>query len=256
MQQLRSSVLSGSILWVRYSFAPNRFHYCGPDSNLTLFEYAVNKTSDGGLEQILSHFEAAFPYMDFIASENQINNPFDWRVVEAYWLGNNLLANVNIEKFYRHLKERFKKRTDAKVFESIVGKLPAGAKPNHAFHVLEIFRQLGSSRGINFGPVINTINNCLISWGEIVAIDQDTLKIKHQPLVLDKKLFWGPPEIKQIEYKFLGKTFLENPQIGDWISFHWNWACEILTERQLKNLQRWTLWQLKIANISFNVPNR
>lgn len=242
----------GTILWARYSFVPNRLKYCGPDANLELFEYATRKTGDRKLREILSEFEAAYPYIQFIAQENRIRDPFDWRVVEAYWLGNDLLDSISLDKFYWHLKKHyFKKAKTTKVFQGIVAKIPAGIKPCHAFHVLEIFQKIGSMRGINIGPVLNTINNCLIGWGKVVRVSDDFLEVEHWPLVFSKsKLIFGPRQIKKIEYKYQNKSFFDIPQIGDWVSIHWNWACDVLTPRQLKNLQKWTFWHLKLANLN------
>lgn len=238
----------GTILWARYSFSPNRLKYCGPDANLDLFERASRKISDQKLREILSEFEAAFPYIQFIANENKIEDPFDWKVVEAYWLGNDLLTKVSVSKFYRHLEDHFGNRAKPGVLTLIANKLPKGAKPHHSFHVLDVYQKVGSMRGVNLGPAIETINNCLISWGRVIKIDKNFLEVEYQPLILNKKLFFGPNQTKKIDYQFQGKTLLDNPQIGDWVSIHWNWACDILTDRQLKNLQKWTLWHLRIAN--------
>lgn len=241
-------VVSGTILFTRYAFSPNRLKYCGPDANLDLFEYASRNISDNGLVELLSEFEGAYPYLQFIANSNNLKDPFDYRVVEAYWIGNNLLKNVSLNKFYYHLKDRFGKRIPLKDFGNLTDKIPYGAKPYHAFHVFDIYKKMGGIRGIDLGPVLNTINNCKISWGKIIKIEKDFLKVEYQPLLLDKKLHFGQPETKRIDYKFKNKSFLENPKIGDWVSFHWNWACDILTKAQLNNLQKWTSWHLKIAN--------
>lgn len=238
----------GPILWARYSFAPNRLKYCGPDANLELFEYAAAKISSPRLSEILTHFEAAFPYIQFIAQENKIKDPFDSRVVEAYWLGNDLLNHISLDKFYRHLKGRFRKRAKLQDFRALESKIPAGAKPFHAFHVLEIYQRFGSSKGIDLGPMLETINHCLIGWGRVVKVKSDNLHVGYRPLLINNKLYFGPNEIKTIEYRYQKKALITPPQIGDWVSFHWNWACDILTERQLKNLQKWTLWHLNIAN--------
>lgn len=241
----------GSILWARYSFSPNRLKYCGPDANLDLFERASRKIADQKLQEILSEFEAAYPYIQFIANENRIEDPFARKVVEAYWLGNDLLTKISVNKFYHHLEDHFGKRAKPGVLDLIADKLSKGAKPHHSFHVLEIYQKFGSMRGTDLGPAIETINNCLIGWGRVIKIDKNFLEIEYQPLLLNKKLFFGPNQTKKIDYQFQGKTFLDNPQIGDWISIHWNWACDILSPRQLVNLKTWTLWHLKIANLNF-----
>lgn len=187
----------GTILWARYSFSPNRLKYCGPDANLDLFERAAKKINDKKIVEILSDFEAAFPYIQFIASENHIQDPFDWRVVEAYWLGNELLNQISLNKFYDDLRARFGKRIKSKTFNRIVLKIPAGAKPYHAFHVLEIFLQIGTLRKINLGPVLETINNCLISWGRVIGVDKNKLEVAYQPLLVNKKLFLAQRRLKR-----------------------------------------------------------
>jgi len=240
----------GTILWARYSFSPNRLKYCGPNANLDLFERAAGKINDKKIREILADFEAAFPYIEFIAHENKIADPFDMRAVEAYWLGNDLLTHVRINHFFQFLKEHFCKRAGNKIFEEIAGNLPKGAKPYHAFHVLEIYRRLGTLRGINTGPVLETINNCLITWGKITDVKNDILEVEYRPIILQKKLMFGKLQKKNISYKFRNKTLLNNPQIGDWVSIHWNWACDVLDQRQLKNLQKWTLWHLRLANLT------
>lgn len=243
---------SGTILWARYSFSPNRLKYCGPDANLDLFECAQRKTAGKKLREILSGFEAAYPYIQFIARENQIRDPFDWRVIEAYWLGNDFLNNISVSQFYRHLDDHFAKRAKKGIMDAVCDKLPSGAKPHHAFHVLEIYRKMGSMRGHKAGPVLKTINNCLITWGKIVNVGQADLQVEYRPVVPDKnKLVLGGFQVKKIEYKFDNKTLLDNPRIGEWVSIHWNWACDILTPRQLQNLRKWTIWHLNLANLTF-----
>ena len=241
----------GTLLWARYSFSPNRLKYCGPDANLDLFERAAGEVNDKKMREILADFEAAFPYIQFIAKENKIKDPFDWKVVEAYWLGNDLLTNIPASKFYRYLEDHFAKRAKMGVMETITQKIPHGAKPHHSFHVLEIYRRVGSIRGHNSGSVLETINNCLIMWGKITGVKNNVLEVEYKPIVLQKRLMLGGFQKKNIGYKFHHKTLLDNPQIGDWVSIHWNWACDILTSRQLQNLQKWTLWHLKLANLNF-----
>ncbi len=188
--------------------------------------------------------------MEFIAQANKIKDPFDYRVVEAYWLGNDLLKNISLEQFYRHLKDRFKKRVSSNSLRYLFEKIPKGAKPHHSFHVLEIYQKMGSTKGVDLGPVLETINNCLISWGKISKICDNYLKVQYRPIIFDKGLKLGLSQIKKIEYKYREKSFLENPKMGDWVSIHWKWACDILDQGELANLQRWTLWHLKLTNFT------
>ena len=36
------------------------------------------------------------------------------------------------------------------------------------------------------------------------------------------------------------KTMLPNVEVGDWISFHWNYAIQILNEENITNLYKYT----------------
>ena len=76
----------------RYAFAPNWFHYCGPEKQKDLKAYIQEQRFRSGITDILHHFETLYPYLLLIASENHLNDPFDRRVVEAYWIGNRFLS--------------------------------------------------------------------------------------------------------------------------------------------------------------------
>jgi hydrogenase maturation factor len=45
-----------------------------------------------------------------------------------------------------------------------------------------------------------------------------------------------------------GRDFTDAAQVGDWVSLHWGWACEVLTETQRANLERYARHNLAIAN--------
>ena len=104
------SRLTGTSQFIRYGFMPNRLRYCGGEDNLTLFEYGVRNLADGGLSPLLGRFTGALPYLQLIARANGIPDPFDSRVVEAYWLDNELLDEVEVRQLYDSLLERFGKQ--------------------------------------------------------------------------------------------------------------------------------------------------
>ena len=48
--------LEGTLRFIRYGFMPNRLQYCGPTGeNRTLFDYGVERVSDGGLPPLLGN---------------------------------------------------------------------------------------------------------------------------------------------------------------------------------------------------------
>src|SRR3989344_166268 len=129
--------LDGALLAARYAFMPNKLRYCGGDKNSEIFGYVAENASDQGLKELLEEFATMYPYLKLIAASNKIANPFDYKVVEAYWLGNDLLTNVDMKNFYRYLidEQKLKAKFKPKLLEKIFGKIILGAKPHHSWHV-------------------------------------------------------------------------------------------------------------------------
>lgn len=237
------TVLDGPQLFARYAFMPNRLTYCGGDDHRALFDYCVAGETDGGLIELLKHFSGAMPYLRLIAGANRLADPFDRRVVEAYWLGNDLLRGVEIRALYESLQQRFAGQMNQRNLALVLGKAPAGACPHHSFHVLEVCPRKGWPQALSF------MDNCRISWGQVTAVNGATLTVKIEPLILQgNDLTLGPVELRQVNRQIDGSGFVDSAQVGDWISIHWNWACQVLNERQVKNLDTWTRHHLRLAN--------
>src|SRR3989344_1975062 len=137
--------MDGLLRCSRYAFGPNRLHYCGPDASRELLSYIKNDEPDFGLKRLLTQFETLFPYLKHIAEANDIPDPFDDQVVEAYWIGNHLLENVSQRAFYDHLRVRLglQKKVGHKTFNLLTDKIGKGALPHHSFHVLDIWKRTG-----------------------------------------------------------------------------------------------------------------
>ena len=85
----------GLLYCARYSVAPNFYGYCGPDKNASLIDYLKEDKADKEMAHIFSDFDTLIAYLKLISFENKIEDPFDKKVVEAYWIGNQLLHNIN-----------------------------------------------------------------------------------------------------------------------------------------------------------------
>jgi hydrogenase maturation factor len=239
-----SPPLAGTSRFVRYAFMPNRLRYCGGGDNRTLFEYGVQNLADGGLTPLLRRFTGALPYLQLIARANAIPDPFDARVVEAYWLGNDLLDRVEVRQLYDALLERFGKQLQGRTREVVLGKAPAGARPHHSFHVLDIHSRVGELEN-----TLETMDHCRVSWGKVVRPEGPELLVQRQPLVLRAgKLALGEAQPERILRQVDGRGFADGAQTGEWVSIHWGWACEVLSEGQQRSLERYTRHHLALAN--------
>lgn len=239
----------GPIRFARYAFGPNRLGYCGPDEAGELFAQA---TAGGGLpklRELATQFEGAYPYLRLLATDNDIADPLDPAVVEAYWLGGSLLDGVCARDLGSSLEERFRPRLGPDAWRWLATKPEAGAAPNHAFHVLDVFPRVGMLRTGIADHVLEVMDSCRIRWGRILERDGDALVVSAVPLeMVDGRLRLAAPRAERIRGWLDGTGFVEDAAVGDVISIHWDWACERLDAARLAALQRATAAELRIAN--------
>lgn len=239
----------GPIRFARYAFGPNRLGYCGPDEAGELFQQATLGRDLARLRELAGQFEGAYPYLRLIALSNHIADPMDAAVVEAYWLGSALADGVRPRDFGRSLEERFRPRLRADGWRWLGGKPAAGAVPNHAFHVLDVFPKVGLLRGGDVDNALAVMDSCRIRWGRVLERDGDALVVSAVPLqMVDGRLTLGAPRIERIRGWVDGAGFVEDAAPGDVVSIHWDWACERLDAGRLAALQRSTTAEVAIAN--------
>lgn len=205
---------------IKYSIVPCQLGFCGPTDKSeqhALLKFLSRKPSkstgrekdEEKIKSILKKFAGTNIYYNFIARSNNITDPFDKKVIEAYWLGNEFLEKLR------------------------------GAA-HHSFHVYKI----GSITGrIKFTDKLQDL--CRISWGKVKEINNDKITIEYQAIIRNKvsgKLGLGKPIKKIVDWN---KAILPEVKIGDIISIHWNKAIEVLNDRQIANLIRFTLINIK-----------
>lgn len=252
----------GLLLCARYAIAPNFLGYCGPRKSLSLIDHLKEKIIDEEVKEILFLFETMTPYLNLIARKNQIPSPFNKQVVEAYWLGNHLLQPLTPFEFKAFAFEKLflEKRVGEKGFVSIMKKLYqrkieknfSSFLPHHAFHVFNIFKRTGATNSFH---TLETIDHCRIGWGKVIVknkkIELKNLLVEARPLLLkDGKLILGETMIKKIKIDYRGKNFISDLKVGDWVSFHWDYLCDKLTQRQQKNLEYYTIKAIEFYNQS------
>ena len=235
----------GLLLCAKYSVAPNYFGYCGPDENRSLIDHLKEQVADREVQSILSEFDTLFLNLNLIAKENKIDDTFDERVVEAYWVGNALLQQVRSRDYAYLLDEKFK--LERKLGKETFGQLKHKVLqyvfyPHHSFHVFNIFKRTGTDPSFH---TLHTMDACRIGWGKVIESQRSQVKsqtcfVVTRPLVILKnKLLFGDEITKEIILHYKGKRFVQ-PVSGDWVSFHWSHICDILNPLQVKSLQFYT----------------
>ena len=254
---MSSPRIEGAILAARHSFMPNRLGYCGPDENDVLLDACLSNKPSEQLIKALKGFQAAYPYLRFIAESVGADDPFDYRAVEAYWIGNELLEKISPGEFYNHLTERLKLKFSKEQIKKLFEARPYAAFPHHALHVFNAFSTMGTVRDSlanATGPddvVGGMMDKCRISWGKIVGTDdRGNLHVEYEPVLRrDGKLFLGTPAKTNVLAEVQGRSFVSGMKVGDWISFHWGFACTLLTPAQVANLRKYTLSDMALANL-------
>jgi hypothetical protein len=243
--------MQGMLRCARYAFSPNKLKYCGPnDKNFQLFSHITEGVEDQGLVEILDDFSAMYPYLQLIARENNIVDPLDERVVEAYWIGNELLEGVKSKGFFDYLKEGkyTKEKIKPKDLKWIVDKVPMGAKVHHSFHVFNVWSKTDHEAK---SQMVSTMNSCRISWGEIKSKEKSKLKVKTQELVYEEgKLKLVPKKIREVSWRIGDKELIKDIKKGDLITIHWGWVCEKVSKFQVRNLEKYTEYHLSLANLT------
>ena len=223
---------------------PNHLGYCGGSHAEVLLEHAALGRPDPRLAPLLARFSGAFPYLRTIAGANGIADPFDARVVEAYWLGNDLLERVEAAELNRSLEERFGRQLTGRVREEVLRKPVEGARPFHLFHVLDVYTRLESAE-----VGMAATDRCRISWGRVKQVDGASVVVDRQPLEwTGGRLALGPERTERALRQLSGLGFADDVKVGDWVSLHWNWVCEVLDPGRLANLRRWSARHVELAN--------
>ena len=234
----------GKLLFAKYAFRPNQLGYCGgPDSD-GLLEYVIEGESDAGLDALIRKFEAAYPYLRFIANSNSIEDATDPRVVQAYWLGNELLDRVDMKAYYDFVQDRFAPRIPKRLQKYVLGKVPEGALPHHSFHVLDVSMRTGA-----LAEHIDSLDRCRISWGKVVDLSVDTADIEYSPLVIiEGRLALGEPVRRTVSVSASGRGYHSGLKVGDLVTVHWDWICDVVQPQQAHRLEALTRFHIKLAN--------
>ena len=72
--------------------------------------------------------------------------------------------------------------------------------------------------------------------------------LESRPLLFDgRRLSLGEP-VQEVAECNIGTDQGRDLSPGDWVSLHWEWVCDKLTEQQVATLRRFTLHHLSVVN--------
>ena len=234
----------GRLLFAKYAFRPNQLGYCGGPDSEALLDYVIGGEADAGLDALIGKFEAAYPYLRFIANSNAIEDPTDPKVVQAYWLGNELLGQVDMGAYHEFIEERFAPRIPKRLQKYVLGKVPEGALPHHSFHVMDVSMRTGA-----LAEQVESLDRCRISWGRVQRLGLGTAEIEYRPLVMqDSRLALGEPTRRTVSISAGGRGYHIGLKVGSLVTVHWDWVCEEVQPQQVRRLEALTRFHIGLAN--------
>jgi hypothetical protein len=241
---------SGAVRFARFAVPPNERGYCGPARESELAAYRSEELAiDRGLHDLAAQFEGAWPYLELLAGAAGTDDPLDDRVVQAYWIGNELCGEVATNDWGWHLLDRFGPRAGRDVTRLTAG-VGLGAAPHHAFHVFCVYPWVGLLReGRGGTEPLRILRECHVSWGTVVDRNGDELVVEGPRLSwgggelalggCERRAVWLDPRLVR-----LGRAITT----GSVVAVHWSEVVDVLDRRQATWLASITTAQLGVAN--------
>jgi hypothetical protein len=215
-----------------------------------LLEYGNARESDAGLAELAQTFAGAWPYLTLIADSNRVEDPLDERVVEAYWVGNDLLERVSQDRLARHVSERFGPRL-GRTQTHVAGAVAAGAVPHHCFHVFAVYPWLGLLRTGVVEEPLRVLDQCRTTAGIVRAVSDDSVEVLVRPLRWDgTKLYLDHPAPRRARWSDGGLAFVPRPRLGDRVSLHWDFVCDVISSAAARRLEQATRHSLAAVNVA------
>ncbi|HZY92066.1 MAG TPA: DUF6390 family protein [Thermoplasmata archaeon] len=235
--------MDGVELGARFSIATNRLNFCGPaDAEPALYAAITSGTRLPEARRALERFEALLPYLEAIGAFHRLD-PFDARVVEAYWVGNDLLDPFGPVEFRAILTRLAARGLPRSVAQRLVDHLPAAPIPFHAFHVS--FVGVGAVTG-HVPTTLPNMESCRPAWGHVLSIDGSRLRLTKPTLTVEGsrlRLTEGPTA--EVEFD---PRVLPGVRVGDALALHWGWPALRLTASQQAAMEKYTRRALSAAN--------
>ena len=237
--------MDGVALCARFSLATNRLDYCGPrDAAPRLYRAIVDGADLSLARRDLERFEALYPYLEALGVKHGLD-PFDARVVEAYWIGNELLDAFGPSDFRALLASLVRRGLPKRTAERLEVHLPEHPIPHHAFHVS--FVGVGEVTG-HVPTTLANVERCRPTPARVVGVRADSteLVVESRPLRLHGGEL-GLGDVQETTVRF-DPRILPDVASGDRVALHWSHPALLLSGRQAEALERCTTEAMDAAN--------
>lgn len=224
--------------------APNERGYCGPEDHRLLREALRAEGADGDLEALVRVFDGPLPYLRVIAESAGIDDVFDPRVVEAYWVGNDLLDTVDPDRCADTLLAAFAGAPT--VDPRRIQATREGASPHHGYHVLVTYPWIDVVAA-GQPSALGLLDSCRVGWGTLVSVQSDTAEVATCPMVIvDGLIQMGEEVVRRL--RRIDRPDNAAIQPGDLVTVHWDNLCDRLSPVQADALRCRTATVIDLVN--------
>jgi len=244
----------GAWLFARYAYAPNRLGYCGPPESTTLAGVGAAGAAGIDVRAVARRFSGAWPYLQVLARLAGIADPLDRRIVESYWLGGGVNAQISSRAFGEELLAVIAPQA-GHYWAHLTPELLDEAAGDPCFHVCGVYPW---SRLLTTGAPeqpLHVLDSCRIRWGTVLSRqaapdrEDDEIVVRSRRLEWDgSALYLADPSEEKVPVAVNGLSFLSDVGPGDQVALHWEWLCDRLSAGQVAELETSTLRQIDTTN--------
>jgi hypothetical protein len=228
----------GARLFARYAYPPNELGYCGPEGSRAL----LDRDATLEIERRARKFEGAWTYLEFIAEATGIPDPLDARVVEAYWVGNDLLRQCDPCALSRHLAVRFHGQQGG-TWRSAAHR----AQAHHSFQVFQVYPWARLLASDGHPVALSVLDQCRIRVGVVIGVEGENATVRSAPLLWNGSQFEkGSSRLEQVRWSTDGRSLLDGLSPGEQVSLHWDWVCDVVTQEQATSIESGEARQLAV----------
>lgn len=233
----------GTEFFARYAYAPNHLGYCGPPEAEVL-----RSGSEAEVRAVAKRFSGAWPYLQVLSRMTGIEDPMDYRIMESYWLGGGVGAQLDPREFGAELLAVIGPQA-GHYWAHLTPELLGEAAGNHAFHVFGVYpwsRLLGT--GMDEHP-LHVLDSCRIKWATVLSVDGVEADVWCRNLVLrGRTLELSKPTLTRVKIWVDGYAAVPDIAVGDEVALHWGRVCGRLAPQQIRALQASTTRQLSLTS--------
>ena len=219
----------GAVLFAQYAYPPNELGYCGPAGAAAM----LLPGEIAEIERRARQFEGAWSYLEFLAETLDLDDPLAAEVVEAYWVGSDLLDEVDPAALVDRLADRFRGQPGGTWRDAATR-----ARAHHSFQVFEVYPWAGLLLdGRPPGPAVRVLDRCRIRAGVVCEADGEAVTVITRPLAWDgDNLRQAEATTERARWCVDGRALIGAPAVGDVVSLHWDWVCDVLTPSQARRM--------------------